>query len=127
MRTALLLCLIAAVLAVVLKGCLGGEWRLTATKDLTVYKTDSVPLRSAPILLRVNAGKSLKLEKCIFDKSDAYLQVSTPLGSGYVFDTGQIYDFSWELEGFPKRARERGLFFSINCLRLKGQFGVAGP
>lgn len=102
---------------------MGSNWFFVTPKTLPIYSRDDSPLNEMTLISSMPRGGVVKVEKCFFDKDDAYLFVSVKAGiTGYVFETKQRYFNKWQMHSvsFSKHA----FVNQLDCWRLIGQFGL---
>lgn len=111
------------ILVLFLEYILGSNWRFTTSESLIIYQRNDLPLDKSPIVARMKKADPLVVEKCFFDKDDAYMLVKTHDGiTGYSFETRQFYINDWM---FPSFIFSRDKFIrNLTCWRLIGQFGL---
>lgn len=102
---------------------LGSNWHFLTSESLIVYQRGDLPLDKSPIVTRIEKAEPLVVEKCFFDKDDAYMLVKTNEGiTGYIFETRQFYINDWML---PSLIFSSDKFIrNLTCWRLIGQFGL---
>ena len=111
------------ILVLFLEYILGSNWHFTTSERLIVYQRNDLPLDKSPIVAKMKKADSLVVEKCFFDKDDAYMLVKTNDGiTGYAFETRQFYINDWM---FPSFIFSKDKFIrNLTCWRPIGQFGL---
>jgi len=101
----------------------GSNWHFITSKTLIIYQQSDAPLEKSLIAARIPKGELLVVNKCFFDKDDAYMVVKAKDGiSGYAFETKQVYTNDWEFS--PLISSYNSFISNLTCWRLIDQFGL---